>query len=257
MDWLYIFPVWLLCLGFVVAFGGLIAAGTVWARRVGWTLTPNDSNSAAMIHSFIGVVYAVALALTVVFVEEGYQTVEEAVNDEVVALWDVYRSVEGFGPPANEAIQADIRHYVDGVIDDEWPRERRNHRSPQTRKQLENIDRTLIMHRPRDGHQEVIYAELMGDMDRVRDARQRRVFLGQKGISNILWAVIVIGALITLGFCCFLPVSRLSVHLAMNVAMASLFALIVALIVSMDHPMRGEFSVSPAAFEHLRDAMSK
>jgi hypothetical protein len=120
---------------------------------------------------------------------------------------------------------------------------------------LEEVDRNLVLYRPQDGHGEVIYAEMMDDMDRVRDARHRRIFLGQKGISNILWTVIVIGAFITLGFCCFLPVSRLRVHLAMNGAMASLFALIIALIVSMDHPMRGEFSVSPAAFETLREAM--
>jgi hypothetical protein len=119
MEWLCSFPVWVLCLGFVGVVGGLMAGGTVIARRFRWTLDPEDSSSAGMIHSFIGVVYAVALALTVVFVEEGYHAVGQAVNDEVTALWDVYRNVTGLGPPASEKIQADLRLYVDSVIDDE------------------------------------------------------------------------------------------------------------------------------------------
>lgn len=256
MDWIQDLPVWGICTLMVVACIIPITLGTLAAWRFSWRISPEDDSNAAVIHAFIGVVYAVALALIVVFIEQGYQDVQNAVVEEVSAAEDLYHNCDGLDESTRVELQRLIWDYIELVSREEWPAEQDDRRSRKTWMAVNELSHELVTFSPADDHESQLYSEMLAELDRLLDARRDRLFLGQQGISAITWTIIVVGAIITLGFCCFLSVKSLRAHLIMNAAMAALFGLILALVVSMDRPLRGEFSIPPDAFEQLEMRLS-
>jgi hypothetical protein len=250
-HWLYNLPLWVLYSALTLISIVLSMGGVLLVHRRGWMLAPQDSGTATAIHSFIGVVYAVALALIVVDVQGEYHQVEQAIMAEVNALGDLYRTVGGLEQPSRERFAGKIRTYVKRVKSEEWPRVQQGEMDELTWKHVNELARGIIDFHPTTAHEESLYPELLSDVDRVVNARRLRLFLGTQGISAVTWIIIVIGAVITLGFTCFFPVSRRMPHLLMMGAMSALFGLILSLIVSMDRPLRGQFSLQPVAFQDL------
>ena len=58
-----------------------------------------------------------------------------------------------------------------------------------------------------------------------------------------------------LGLIAMLAVRRLLAHLVISALFTIFVAMMIFLIVSMDNPFRGEFSVRPDAFQALRDTL--
>jgi len=69
-----------------------------------------------------------------------------------------------------------------------------------------------------------------------------------------LWliAVICVGASITIGFAGFFRMQKVKIQLALTSFAAAMFGLMIFLIISMNYPLRGDFSVEPSAFVRQR-----
>lgn len=254
-HWLYNQPLWALCLALTLAAIGLSIGGILLVRRQRWMLKPEDVSSVAAIHAFVGVLYAVLLGLIVVAVQSGYHDVERAVMLEASATGDLYRNLHGLEHP--ESLQAAVRDYIRQVIEIEWQQVREGKHDDRTWALIDKLAYDIIELHPTTAHDQLLYPQLLSDMDSVLDARRERLFLGQQGISVITWVIISVGAVITLGFACFFPIARLWTHLLMVGLMSALFGLMISLIVSMDRPLWGQFSVEPDAFIKLSENLNR
>jgi hypothetical protein len=64
-----------------------------------------------------------------------------------------------------------------------------------------------------------------------------------------LWAIVLVGALLTIELTYLFTVKSSVLHTLLVGILATFIGLLVFLTTSMDNPLRGEFSVSPDAFE--------
>ena len=71
-----------------------------------------------------------------------------------------------------------------------------------------------------------------------------------------MWYTVAVGALINI-FPLWLFDLRLGIHLLLGGILSFFLATMISLIVLMDHPFRGEVSVSPAAFQLVYDQLMK
>ncbi len=248
---LYNLPLWLLYLiliGFSIA---LCIGGTCIARWQNWRLNAENFDTASAIHAFVGTVYAIMLALIIADIQGEYHEVENAVVEEASATGDLYRNLHSLAQPERERFQSAVRDYVRQVIFEEWPVVQRGGRSDETWQRIDRFARAILDFHPATAQEQRLYPQILSDLDRVLDARRQRLHRGTQGLNQVTWMTIVAGGIITLGFFCFFPVHRLRAHLTLIGAMAVLFGLMISLIVAMDRPLRGQFSIQPEAFLRL------
>jgi len=248
MFWIYELPLWLLaslCIGVLVLFD---VAGVRLARNRRWILGVEETAAAFAIHAFIGVVYAVALGLIVVGVQDGYDKVSAAVIREAGAASDLYRTMQGVEDPERTHMQGLVQRYVDRVIADEWPAEEYDKRSELTSQTVDSIARDVFLYEPRSTHAQLLYEQVLDDVQELLNARRERLYLGAASVGPVIWLVVIVGAVITLGFTWFFYIPSARAHFISSGVAAALVGLMMFLILGLDHPAWGSLNVDPGAF---------
>jgi len=243
-------PLWMLgvaTVGACVLFAVLFA--TV-AHRSGWLLHPDDISSATVLHALVSLIYAVALGLIVVNVQQDYSEVRRQTIAETTALGDLYRDLEGVDPPDRDAARAQIATYVRMVIEQEWPALNRGGASDATEHEIDALMLRILTMRPPGDASGVLHKTLIEDADAAMDARRDRLFVGSDGINEATWSVVIIGAMVVIGFGCLFPM-HLRQRKVIVALTASMFGLMLFLIVATDLPLRGRMAVGDTAFREL------
>ncbi len=257
MFWIYELPLWVLstlCVGTLVIVNIM---GVLVARKRDWVLGVEETAAAFAIHAFIGVVYAVALGLIVVSVQEGYDKVSSAVVREASAASDLFRTMQGVEEPERSHMQGLVERYVDRVITDEWPAEEHNERSEVTTRTADSIARDIFVYEPRSTHAQLLYDQLLDDVQELLNARRERVYLGSESVGPVIWMVVIVGGIITLGFTWFFYIPSRRAHVITSGVAAALVGLMMFLILGLDHPAWGSLSVDSGAFVSAKQNIAK
>lgn len=244
-------PLW--ALG-IVATGSCILFGVAVshvAHRAGWTLRRDDLDSATVLHALVSLVYSVALGLIVINAQEDHTEVRRATVDEAAALGDLYRDAQGIELTSREQLRADLRAYVDIVIDQEWPALRSGEPARHGEELFDRMSVAVLGLQPGTEAGLVVQRALVDNLRAAADARRTRVFLGAEGLNRGTWAVVLIGAMVALGFAALFPVEAR--HRRIVIAFTgAMFGLMLFLLAATSPPLRGQMGVGPGAFEELR-----
>lgn len=252
MNLLYNLPLFAL---FTLVLTTCIAVGLsgVWlVRYKKCMLSTEDNNTASLIHAFIGVLYAVALGLMVVGVQSGYEKVELAVMKEANLAGDLYFDAEGLAEHDKKEIQILARQYIESVIDTEWPvLSPENFMHNDTQEIIDKLAKYIITLQPKPNHETVVFAEILNGVNELLDQRRERLHLGSDGVGTVTWLVITMGALITIGMTWFYNTQSARAHYLLVSMMSLMFGLMIFLVIAMDHPLWGGFSVSSSPYEEV------
>ncbi len=251
MHWIYDLPLWALC-ALVLTLSVLYAVAAVLAvRRLRWRLDVDDNATAAALHAFVGVLYAVALGLLVVAAQDAESDVHKAVADEANATGNLWRVAGGLEPANRLRFRREIAEYVRLVVDDEWPATQHARASEATWRAMDRLSSGVYAFVPAGAQEERVYPQLVGEMEEVLDARRERLYLGEKGVGAVTWTIIVLGGMITIGFAAFFRMGSVRAHLLLTGLAAAMFGLMLFLLLAMDHPLWGRVSIDPGPFREL------
>jgi len=251
MLWLYQIPTWAL---------GLLVLSAVWVFTIGgvliarpWVMSwkRSENETVGYMLSIAGVAYAVLLAMIAVGAWNSSSTVDIAIQQEANALAGVYRGVDGFRPEARDHFQQLVRDYVDFVVRDEWPALARNARSPRTELASQTLSEEIVTYQPQTPEEQALKPDVIEHVDQFQDARRLRLLEGSHGLGPITWFVVVIGGIMTLMFTFFFRVEQRSVHIILSMLASGMLAVVVFLILAMDHPLWGAVSVQPDALREV------
>lgn len=256
-QFIYSLPLWALAVVIFAACLGFVVLSVAAVDRFGWALDPEEVATATVLHAFVSVLYAVALALIVVNVQSEYSAVEDAAFAEASKVSDLYRNLDGVEGPDRARLQAEASHYVDLVLEKEWPANNRGEQNLETILAIDYLARHVIQLHPSTGDAQVVQQALLADIDDVLDARRKRIFLGQASMSPIMWLIIITGAAITIGFAALFPMRHRGRQIAIMSLAAIMFGMMIFLVVAMDRPVRGELSVQPDAFRLIKSNIAQ
>ena len=239
----------------IVVIGGFVGLTLL----VGWLVSkvaPKEvriehNDLAGFILAVIGVVYAVLLAFVAISVWERFQAAEVRSYEEASALTTVYRDADAFGD--GSGLRADLRDYVDDIIEDEWPQMARGQASAAADKRLEEIDAKIRRLRVDGPGSQDVQAQMLAAMETALDDRNVRLSEGATGINGVMWTVLVLGAVLTVGFTYFFGFRHSTMQNLMIGSLGTLIGLVLFLTVALDYPYRGGISVRPEAFVVARD----
>jgi Protein of unknown function (DUF4239) len=248
-QWLQSLPTWVLAL---VIVGGFLAvtlyAGYAVGRFTSDEVRRQHNDLAGFILAVIGVVYAVLLGFVAIGVWERFENAEARTYDEAANLALVYRDASSF--PQARGLRAAIARYVNTVIDDEWPKMKEGGRSLAARQEVEKIDAAVRELRVPDARAANVQAQMLGAMGNALSDRDERMSIDAHGINEIMWLVLAVGAIVTVGFTCLFGFKQTLMQQLMVGSLSLLIGLVLFLTFSLDYPFRGDVAIRPDAFEN-------
>ena len=232
-------PLWLGALLIVILPTALAMSGPVLVRRrVSLERLTTNNEIAGFKFATVGVIFAVLLAFAIIMVWERFSDAETAVVEEGGAAATLYRLAAG-DEPAARATRAALSDYLRAAIDKDWPsmgHEKSNREVTSTLDAL--YARTLDLARSGSRQQSVLL-EMFHQLDAVTQARRARLHLAIGIVPGMLWAVLVLGGVLTVSFTFFFGTRNLRAQVLMTGILSLIVFMGLFVIVSINHPFTG------------------
>jgi hypothetical protein len=197
----------------------------------------------------VGVFYAVLLAFVVIAVWEDFRKTEEAVRDEAKAAVDLHRITFALPVEGGAEIRTHLLDYVNDVREHEWLTMALGEPSNLVVKDLDQLSRAIFDVQPQNSQELALYQDALRLLAVMTDNRNERLDSSDGSMPRILWFVLIIGGLITLGYPAFFGSTNLLAQVLMTGALAALVALAMLLGLAFDYPFTGDVHISPYPFD--------
>ena len=94
-----------------------------------------------------------------------------------------------------------------------------------------------------------LYAEGLDRISRFGDARRMRLVQAEEGMPGVLWVILVLGAVVTVGFTYLFGLQNTWAHRLMVMSLTAVIVLVLFTIGVMDDPFTGGARLEPSAFD--------
>jgi hypothetical protein len=233
-------------LAVVVALVGLV----VVRRFVPSDQLAQHTDVAGYVYAVIGVIYAVILAFVVIAAWEEYRDARAAVADEASAVLNLAREANGWPAGDRVEVESALVAYARQVVDVEWPAMARGDFDPvndsvtvnQLWQALNDADASAAA-------KSASYEVALLQLDDLGEARRNRLLLGQEGLPMSMAVILIIGAVVTVGFAYLFAVDDGRLHALMIASLAVLVSLLLLLQVQLGMPFQGVSAIEPTAME--------
>jgi uncharacterized membrane protein YraQ (UPF0718 family) len=232
----------------------LFVAGAVGGLVLVQRLVPIErrlehNDVAGFIYAVLGVAYAVLLGLMVVAVWQDWQEAHDSATQEANELDAIFWLAHGLPEPEGRHIQELARDYARVEVRQEWPLMERGKSSPKAYELLDGMRASVEALHPTNDAQTVLYDNLLQRLHELGAARRARLLEAEEGLPAILWAVLLVGGVITVGFTYLFGLRSTVVHVLMVAALALVIGLVLFTVAALDFPFKGDVRIGPEAFE--------
>jgi hypothetical protein len=114
---------------------------------------------------------------------------------------------------------------------------------------LRNLWTLYTSYEPKTDKEKIFFAESVRKLNDLREMRRLRIIDSRTGVHPVLWFVLVVGAIMTVGFSFFLGSDNLISHALMTSIFGVIIALILLTILSFEFPFTGDVRVDPETFQ--------
>jgi hypothetical protein len=207
---------------------------------------------AGILFSGIAVLYAVILAFVVLGEWENFDQATQSMEAESGALLCIILITKSYPhpTPAIANLQRAVRTYLDRVIQEEYPAMQRMRPAPGTQEAFQRIWTAADTLVPATAAEANIQRSVFQYLGQAQGARANRLLMAIRGLPSALWVVIVLGAVVTMGFSLFLSTERFWTQVFLNFGLGSATALVIYAIVELNYPFIGTVSVATEGYEY-------
>ena len=201
----------------------------------------------------VGVLYAVLLAFAVVVVWQSFSDSEGEVTTEAGAAATLYRLADGFdarAPGSCASASPTTSTPPSATTGRPWPAVSAARPRPgrSTRSTPRRCACPPPMPAPARCSTEILY-----QLDQLTQARRARIDASTGFVPWLIWMVLFLGAILTVGFTHFFGTRNLSAQTLMTGILTVLIGTTLLVVVAIDHPFAGSARVPPDALLAIRD----
>ena len=230
----------------------LVAVAGLWAvqRLVPAERRLEHNDVAGFIYAVVGVIYAVLLALVVIAVWEEHEAAGATVREEASALAEVFWLARRLPQPDGPRLKELARSYASVVAEEEWETMAQGEGSSPQAWALMDEMRLVVQELEVDSlSDQVLFEQRLERVDELADARRARMVEAEEGVPAVLWAVLVLGGIVTVGFTYLFGLENTWSHRLMVAAVAGLIGMVLFTIGTLEYPFSGGTRIGPEAFE--------
>ena len=229
----------------------MVALNRVWPRErrsehndlIGWQL------------GILGTTYAVILGFMLYTVWTNYVGAEQNVDLEATSLRNIFRLAEGLPEPQHAQIQNLCRTYATTVIQNDWPKMALNQVPNETHEINNAMWKTLMSVKTASPTQTIAEDHALFELSQLTEHRHTRLLESAFRIPDVLWFVLVIGAVVTIASASMFGSANMPLHAMQVLFFSLLVALVLLAIADINRPFQGAVHVSTYAFQRAQQNM--
>ena len=243
----------LIIVGTVVASGAfLFLLSRVWhieKRRqyndlIGWNV------------SVLGTTYAVAMGFMLYAVWTNFEIAGANAEAEANCVVNMVRSARGLPSEQRGVIRSLGAQYVDIMLEREWPAMSRGALSPESHRTVQQLWAAVTSTEARSGLEQTSLDHTFSELSNMTDHRRLRQVQVVSSLPEILWIVLIVGAIVTIVSACLFGTLDFKLHLIQVTMLALMLSLILVAIADINRPFQGSVHVPPVAFEKAKQTIA-
>jgi amino acid transporter len=258
--WIYNLPTWQLYLMIIAFFVGFALIGPFLIsdrieRKFGLSYSQNEIVTAYL--SLVGAFFGITLGLIAVGTYENFNKVEAIVNDESSALAALYRNVNMLDYPKKTELETTLKTYTHYVIEQAWPSQHKAIIPKNGTKLVDSFQNQISNIKLITEKDKILYGSIIGQFNDFVEKRRLRLISVNTKLSPTIYFVLLICSLVTIIFTWFIYMENKKLEFVVHILTGVLLGSLVFMIVAMDNPYRGQYSVSSESFQMLLDGLMK
>ena len=230
-------------------------------RLVPITIRKEQNDVAGFIYAVVGVIYAVLLALVVIATWEEFGRARIMVETEANALAEIFFLAHRLPEPEGRELQELCRSYAEEVVNVGFPLMEQGRTPSMERSQessrawvlIDDIRASLQEVEPRTVAGQELYAEGLDQVQRLADARRMRLVVAEESLPTVLWVVLILGGVATIGFTYLFGLEATWANRLMVATLAMVISLALFTVGVLEHPFSGGARIEPGAYELILD----
>jgi hypothetical protein len=211
---------------------------------------------AGVTFTVVGAFYGLVLAFVIVAAWERFNIAVSNVNDEATALETLYKLGAAFPDPMRTQLDSAVLAYTRQVIDVEWPTMAQKNYEP-AKMGAHKLWNIILSYRPTDAHDQMLLDKAFDEITAVSQARSMRFLFYKEDLPSVVWFVIYLGCLITIGFSYFFGSHIFRAQVLMCGFFSVLLGVTILAILELAHPYQGVVTISDEPFRYALSRMQE
>lgn len=212
---------------------------------------------AGFLFGTLGVIYAVLLAFIVVVVWQNFDEVDSNMELEANYLTDLYTDSISFPDTLKKDLHKNFYEYAKAILNEEWDMLKKGKSSSMAKDVIERIWLLYGTYIPETKTQEIFLEESIDKLNKMCELRRQRLIDSRKGISPLLWFVLIFGGIVTISFTFFFGTENFRAQITMTILLTIIVSLILFTVLELDYPFTGGMNVSLDGFKGIVDALPR
>ena len=205
--------------------------------------------------SVIGTTYAVLIAFMLSGVWADMQAARLNTEQEANSLVNIFRLAQELSPESRADIQKLVRDYAGVMVTEEWPAMERESSSAAGHTITRDLWHAVASVQPQTATQQQVMDHSLSELTTMTEHRRIRLLQSRKRLPAILWAVLLVGGIVTVGSTCLFGIEDFKLHVVQVFEISFLISLLLVSIAAIDRPFQGQVHVPPEAFRYAIDTI--
>lgn len=246
-------PTFLMCFITIVVSAGIsVGVLILRRRRIHWETFKENHEVGGFLFNALGLIYAVLVAFVVYATWSDYENINTVCDKEANIIQNLYFDCDGLPKENQSEIKKDLIEYVEIIVKDDWPLLAKGKANSESREKLVEIWKNFnSIENFESEKQKIYFGEALNKLNDITELRRLRILGAQNHIPVIIWTVILIGAMTSVGFSLFFGTRSFVIQAAMTSLFAMTNAIVILMILALDHPFTGEIKISTDAYEQV------
>jgi len=207
--------------------------------------------------SVLGTTYAVIIGFMLWNVWNNFQSAQINAEVEANSLVNIYRLSQGFSSAQAAEVQKLAREYADVMVDEEWPAMSQQRLSPTSFQIIQQLWTALVKAEVDEAPRPMSVGQAFAELENMTQHRRIRELQSRSSLPAILWTILIVGAIITVGSSCLFGTESFSLHFILVFSLTLLVSLVLVAIADIDRPFQGSLHVEPDAFKLAHETFRK
>ncbi len=222
-----------------------------------WKISKDSNDFVIGFLALTGAFLSITMGLIAVGTFDNYNNADSIVSTEASALSALYSDAQMFEKPEKAQMTDQLKIYTKYVIEEAWPEQQRGIVPVKGNEITQKFQEMLRNYQPESNRDQIAYAELLGQYNGFLEKRRDRLIAVKQGLPASVYVVLLLGLLVNMLISWQIKVDNRPIEIFVSALTGILAGSLVYIIVAMDNPFRGEFSVSADAFRMVLDTMMK
>lgn len=210
-----------------------------------------DIGVGGIIYGGLMAVYSILLAFIVVVVWQQYQSTSAGVDVEASKVFNLYRASYAFPDSVGAGVRQAVVAYSQSICKDEWPALEHDSTSSVTQQKYNQMWEEVYDIEPVTEGEKIWYSSMVQSVNQFGEARIMRISDIDSSIPDIMWQMLIVGAVVIVLFSILFTSENNWMHLLKVIMFSTIIVFSLALVYMLDHPFRGVLKVEPTAFEKI------